>query len=221
VILPDGGLERSQQVFSDLNRTVLKTSKSLDILYDHRSPLNRITNACVEQVKLFKGRIDKERVSLSIRAADFATLSGVQRANEQLLGELHEGISDADYKNSEALAIEFWESVTTLVDPWDGISTGIVRPADARVDYLSSYALAMWAIGAVGQTVMAEADARGTKWTPLLADLKSVDWRKVNPEWQGICMQGTDVITRVTTRRAMADMLRWKVGLGDRPAAVV
>lgn len=60
VVLPDGGLERSQQIFSDLNRTVHKTSKSLDILYDHRLPINRITMACTEEVDLFRQRIDKE-----------------------------------------------------------------------------------------------------------------------------------------------------------------
>ena len=31
------------QIFSDLNRTVHKTSKSLDILYDHRLPINQIS----------------------------------------------------------------------------------------------------------------------------------------------------------------------------------
>ena len=86
VVLPDGGLERSQQIFSDLNRTVRKTSKSLDILFDHRLPINRITMACLEGVPLFEDRIDKERVSLSVRSPKFATLSGLQQANIQFLG---------------------------------------------------------------------------------------------------------------------------------------
>lgn len=217
VILPDGGLERSQQVFSDLNRTVQKTSKSLDILFDHRSPINRITNACVESVPLFKGKIDKERVSVSARAAFFATLSGVQAANTQLLGALEESISDVDYKKAEEIAIEFWEHVTTVVEPWTEIASGVVRPADARVNYLSSYALALQGVGSVGHTAI---DAGGD-WKSRLGALKSVDWRKANPEWQGICMLGTDVITRVPTRKATAELLRWKVGLGARPNRVV
>jgi hypothetical protein len=47
--------------------------------------------------------------------------------------------------------------------------------------------------------------------------LREVDWLKTNPEWQGICMQGGDVITRSTTRKATANLLRWKIGLGDKP----
>ena len=36
-----------------------------------------------------------------------------------------------------------------------------------------------------------------------------------------IRMLGGEVITRGPTRRAMADFLRWKVGLGEKPAAVL
>lgn len=148
VILPDRGLDRSQQIFSDLNRTVQKTSKSLDILFDHRVPLNRITNACVDRVRLFKGKTDKERVSLALRSADFATLSGVQNANAQLLADLADRIEDdTEYSRVEDLTIDFWEYVTPLVTPWAEIAGDRMRPADARTDYLSSYALALWAVG--------------------------------------------------------------------------
>lgn len=217
VILPDGGLERCQQIFSDLNRTVQKTSKSLDILFDHRLPINRITTACVDRVPLFKDRIDKEHVSLSIRSASFATLSGVQAANSQLLGDIPEGIDDAGYQKCEDLAVEFWEHVTGVVDPWEEVADGSVTPAEARGDYLSSYALALFAIGATGHSAM----KAGGDWRSRLDALKSVDWRKTNPEWQGICMLGFDVITRVPTRKATADLLRWKIGLGAEPTPVV
>jgi DNA sulfur modification protein DndB len=215
VILPNGGLERSQQVFSDLNRTVQKTSKSLDILFDHRLPINRITNACVGSVPLFKGRTDKERVSLSIRAAQFATLSAVQAANTQLFGGvgIPEDVSDEEYKQLEGVAVEFWEYVTGLVTPWEEIAGGTIKPADARVDYLSSYALALSAVASAGHSAMKAPD----DWKRRMGPLREVDWLKTNPEWQGICMQGGEIITRSTTRKAAADLLRWKIGLGEEP----
>lgn len=217
VILPDGGLERSQQIFSDLNRTVQKTSKSLDILFDHRLPINGITMACVDRVPLFKGRVDKEHVSLSVRSAYFATLSGVQAANFQLLGDIPESIDDAAYQKLEDLAVEFWEHMTTVIDPWEDIADGSTTPAEARADYVSSYALALFAVGAAGHTAI----KAGGDWKSRLDALKSVDWLKSNSEWQGICMLNNDVITRVPTRKATADLLRWKIGLGAQPAAVV
>lgn len=218
VILPDGGLERAQQIFSDLNRTVQKTSKSLDILFDHREPLNVITNACVERVRLFNGRTDKEKVSLSARSTHFATLSGVQAANKQLLADLGTlKLDDESLKKCEDVAAEFWEHAATVVEPWGDIALGRVKPPDARQLYVSSYGLALWAIGAVGHTVL----AAGGDWRAKLDGLKTVDWKKSNPDWQGICMQGSELVTRTTTRKATADYLRWKLGLGNRPHSVV
>ena len=59
--MPDDGLERSHRIFSDFNRTVHKTSKSLDVLFDRRLPINEITMNCLQEVPLFEDRIDKAR----------------------------------------------------------------------------------------------------------------------------------------------------------------
>ncbi len=224
VILPKLDLERSQQVFSDLNRTVQKTSKSLDILFDHRLPINGITMGVMKRVPLFRGRTDKEHVSLSLRSGDFTTLSALQAANRQLLpavdqfAKLEDSSADYDWAPLEDLAVEFWEHVTGLVEPWDQIADGSVKPAMARVEYLSSYALALWAIGSVGHAAGVKI---GGDWKARLAPLKAVDWRKTNPEWQGICMSNGEVITRTPTRKATADQLKWKLGAGPQPKAVV
>jgi DNA sulfur modification protein DndB len=213
VILPDDGLERSQQIFSDLNRTVQKTSKSIDILFDHRSPINRITNECVARVPLFRDRTDKERVSLSVRSSSFATLSGVQAANSALLDHVSVDDLEASYDTHLAVAVEFWEHVTALVDPWSKIATGLVRPAEARAVYLSSYAIVLAAVGAVGSSAL----QAGGDWKSALSPLKNVDFTKTNREWQGYCMIGDEVVTRVTTRTGMANLLRFFVGLGAKP----
>jgi len=221
VILRDGGLERSQQIFSDLNRTVQKTSKSLDILFDHRSPINRITNICVDRVALFKSRTDKERVSLSARSSDFTTLSALQSANSQLLGEPDAKTSEADYHRFEELAIAFWEHVTTLVKPWSNIADGTIKPPKAREDYLSSYALILWAVAAAGRAAVDHAIINKTSWESVLQPLATIDWRKKNRAWQHIGMVEDEVITRVSTRRATAAFLTWKLGLGPKPSGAV
>ena len=222
VVLPDGGLERSQQIFSDLNRTVHKTSKSLDILFDHRLPINRITMACVEGVPLFKDRIDKERVSLSVRSAKFATLSGLQQANVQLLGNLREDLSEAKVEELRSLAIDFWTGLTDLIVPWRGILEGDTKPQQARQVFVSSYALSLWALGFAGGAARAAHENSDSSWTEILDRLAGIDWRKSNPDWQGICMAETEVVTRAPTRRATAKYIMWKLGLEtERPASVI
>ena len=218
VVLPDGGLERSQQIFSDLNRTVHKTSKSLDILYDHRLPINRITMACTKQVDMFRRRIDKERVSLSIRSPKFATLSGLQQANVQLLGNIPEKTDKDHEEYLTAATVDYWNRLTDLVEPWADIRDGDIKPQEARQEYVSSYALTLWALGAIGKAAMES----GSEWPGVLDDLVAVDWLKTNPDWQGICMAVNEVVTRMPTRRATAEYIKWKIGLTDiRPPSVI
>ena len=72
---------------------------------------------------------------------------------------------------------------------------------------------------------------RGPSTTPLptftrrldvLDGLREIDWRKANSDWQGICMVGNEVVTRVPTRRATANYIKWKLGLeAERPAPVI
>jgi DNA sulfur modification protein DndB len=218
VLIPNRDLKRSQQMFSDLNRTVHKTSKSLDILYDHRDPLNRITLAVIEQVPLFKGRVDKDAVSLSPKSRHFATLSGLYAANEQLLGEQDEDISDPQFAALRQFAIEFWKELCEVIIEWDRIVEGDLKPHEARTEFVSSYALALYALGSLGHTLK---NSHPNDWKQQLQGLTNVDWRKSNKEWQRICMLGSEVITRQPTRLATAQFLKWKLGLGEKPKTVL
>ncbi len=211
IVMADAGLERSQQIFSDLNRTVLKTSRSLDILFDHRSPVNRIATHVVNNVRLFKGKVDKERVSLSAQSPLFATLNGVQQAVAQMVPE---NIKEEDVARYQTLITDFWEYATTVIEPWQQIANGTMKPAEARVDYISSYQMTVSALGAVGAALF----QKSGDWKKGLDNLKKVDWKKSNKDWQGLVMIGNEVVTRVTTRKALADFLKWKAGVnGQRP----
>lgn len=218
VLFPHLDTERAQQMFSDLNRTVRKTSKSLDILYDHRDPLNRITLSVIDEVPLFKDSVDKDAVSLSANSRRFATLSAVYAANEQLVGKLDEGIDPAEFDALESFAIEYWRALTDFIPEWNAIAAKRLKAHDARAEYISSHALALHALGALGHEVR---EQHGASWEPALAKIVGVDWRKTNDDWQGICMINAEVVTRGPTRRATAQYLKWKLGLGEKPNTVL
>ena len=180
--------------------------------------MNRLTNGVADRVPLFRDKVDKERVSLSLRSKPFTTLSALRAANRQLVGELKEGQStDADVRQAEDLAVEFWDFVTDMVKPWAAVADGSLDPSEARQDYISSYALILWAVAAAGRTAMQIHD----DWKPAVKKLANVDWLKLNPEWQGICMAGDEIVTRQPTRKAAADLLRWKMDLGQAPDPVL
>lgn len=213
VLLPEEDLDRNQQIFSDLNRTVQKTSRSLDILYDHRDPVNQVVLAVTGAVPLFHGRVDKDRVSLAARSPKFATLSALYDANAQLLGSL-ESKSELEMEEAEALAITYWKALSDAIPQWQQIRDNELKPAEARAEYVNAHAVAFHALGTTGRRLMKKYPDQAD-WSVQLGKLGAVDWSKTNPEWQGIVLLGGDVITRRQTRAAFADLLSWHLGLID------
>jgi DNA sulfur modification protein DndB len=48
LLFPYENRSRTQQRFSDLNGTAVETSKSLDVLFDHRDIISRVTTAVID-----------------------------------------------------------------------------------------------------------------------------------------------------------------------------
>ena len=86
LLFPYENRERVQQMFSDLNRFVVKTSRSLDILFDKRDILSKVTLEVSERVTAFRGMVDKDAVhSLPARSEKMFSLAALYDANEELL----------------------------------------------------------------------------------------------------------------------------------------
>jgi len=215
VLFPEENIERNQQMFSDLNRTVQKTSRSLDILYDHRDPMNRVTLAVADTVPVFKGKVEKERVSISARSPRFVTISALYDAHIQLLGKPKDEEVDEDRERElEQIAVEFWNAVMENIPEWEAIRDGNLRPPEARAEFVHSHAVAFWALAATGRELMRQYPDEAS-WKARLQHLSKIDWLRTNQDWQGIMMLGTDIITRRQTREAMARYIEWHLGLLD------
>jgi len=85
LLFPYEKISRVQQMFTDLNKNVVKPSKSLNILYDHRDVIAGSVRAAVEQVAVFQGLVDKDAQSLSVRSEYLFTLTAIYDATEELL----------------------------------------------------------------------------------------------------------------------------------------
>jgi DNA sulfur modification protein DndB len=211
VLFPFESLEKAQQDFSDLNRTAQKTSRSLDILYDYRDPVNRVTLLIENEVPLFTDRIEKDAISLSIKSGRFVTLSALYDANKQFLGE----IDAEDVEEATERAAKFWNAVSEAMPEWRKVLADETKPQDVRTYYISSHGVVFWALGGAGRALL-QTYPDEDEWTFKLKEaLGDIDWRKANKEWQGRVMLGSDILARRQTRQAMTDYLLWKVGLMD------
>ncbi len=206
VLFPWEDLDRMQQMFSDLNRTARKTSKSLDILYNHRDLMSQVALVVIERVDAFKGLVDKDRVSLPLRAPKLFTLGSLYDATAALLGSVVEENLD----NKTNLAIEFWDTVAENLLEWNRVKSGDLKPLELRQEFIHTHAVVLWAIGAMGQTLIS---ADPGEWKTKLRELRSFDWRRTNKEWQGVAMSGPDVVNRRQSRMDTASLLKVKMGL--------
>ncbi|HUG71746.1 MAG TPA: DNA sulfur modification protein DndB [Pirellulaceae bacterium] len=212
VLFPYEDINRVQQIFSDLNRTAKPTSKSLNILFNHRDDAAQVTLSVIENVPTFRDLTEKDKQSLSQRSPRLFTLAGVHDANLALLGS----VSSETKAEKEKLAIEYWTALTAQFPIWRRCSpnAGDLKAKDVRTDYIHCQSVVLWALGSLGQTLLMH---RKDDWKEVLSSLRAIRWERTNVEWQRIAMIGTQVINRRTNREDTASFIKKKLGLPLTP----
>lgn len=210
LLFPMEDLNRLQQMFSDLNRFAHKTSKSLDILYDHRDNLSALTMDVAEQVPVFTGMIDKEKMSIPLRSPKLLTLSALYDANAELLGDQIEKPGSGEFKKKLAVAIDYWTEVAKVIPDWQRVKDGSLQAPALRQEKINTHGVVLRALGGVGDALL---EYHQDDWRERLAGLKSIDWRKavgsrVNPVWDNVCIVAGSVVSNRQARKATAAVLK-------------
>ncbi len=208
LLFPYESRERVQQMFSDLNRFVVKTSKSLDILYDKRDPKAQVTLEISERVPVFHGMVDKDAVSLPARSPKLFNLSSLYDANEELLKNVADG--EASHDHLIKVAAEYWTAVSKAMPDWTKVKNGDLRAIDLRQEKISSHAVVLRALGAAGADLM-QADPQG--WKNRLLDLVEIDWSKKNTDWDNVCIVANSVVSNRQARAATKAYIKQRLGL--------
>lgn len=187
VFFLDLGLQRSQQIFADLNRYALRPSMSLNVLYDHRDPWAQLVNDLVETIPVFNGFTEKERTSLSNRSSKIFTLSGIYQATRELM------INHKDKSLNEQveLAGEFWNEVDKYIHEWQLARQGKLSGQELRRGYVCGHTIALTALGRAGASLFDETQG---DWKKRLAALSTIDWNRSNKlVWERRVMAGDKI----------------------------
>jgi DNA sulfur modification protein DndB len=206
LLFPYETRERVQQMFSDLNRFVAKTSKSLDILYDKRDPLSFVTLDVCEKVSAFQGMVEKDSVSLPVRSAKLFTLASLYDANKELLGEIQD--DDATIQSMVVTAVDYWNEVAKHIPLWMKVKNNDMRAIEFRQENISSHSVVVRAIGAVGGELLKLPD-----WRERVQALELIDWSKKNRDWENVCIVANSVVSNRQARSATKAYLKHKLGL--------
>lgn len=182
VIFADRGLERSQQMFADLNMNAVRPSNSLNILYDKRDPLAGLSVEVFRQVPFFNRFLELEKKSLSNRTTKLYTLSSLQQAHEWMVGPAGDrfGASTLDK------VVRFWNSLYDIMDDWQRLDGGSLNAHDLRQNTVHSHGVLLQSFGVLGGALI---DAFPETWAEKLQSLSSLDWSRRNAAlWEGKVM---------------------------------
>lgn len=183
VIFVDQGLQRSQQLFADLNRYVVRPTPSLSILYDHRDPLAQLALEVADTVTVFKGMTEKARATISNRSTKLFTLSSIFNANCELLGKTK---AKTITQREKSLVINFWNDVARQVPEWQLAAEKKVSPCELRRDYIHAHGIALRALARAGVDIVFQPTS---SWKKILPRLKGLDWSRSNARlWESRAM---------------------------------
>ncbi len=206
--------DRLQQMFSDLNRFVQQTSKSLGMLYDRRDNLSALTMELAEQVDVFRDMVDKEKITIPRRSTKLFTISALYEANEELLGKKIAEQGSPAYAEILKRAVEYWTELSKIIGDWQKVKNGEFSAAELRQEKINTHAVVLRALGGVGRTLLAKYPE---DWPTKLRLLKNIDWRKsvdssANPLWDAVCITAGSVVSNRQARAATLGVLLREIG---------
>ena len=207
VMFADRGLERSQQMFADLNKNAVRPSGSLNVLFDHRDPLARLSARVLSEIEFFRRFTDLERSSISNRSTSLYTLSSLNRANGWLAGKGAVRFGE----DTVGLVVEFWSEVYNQMRDWQRLDAGTLTAWDLRQKTVHAHGVLLQGLGLMGGRLLKE---RPTDWRSALGQLTTVDWSRRNATlWSGRVMNGSRMNGQMRAVQLGANVLCRTVGL--------
>lgn len=175
VFFADAGLDRSQQIFTDLNKHAVKTSNAIAELYDSRDPLAVITRNVVSSVPFLDMFTDKEVDNLGKYSSNLFSLNTFYKANKKILEKV------VPNSEAEAFLVKFWTLTAQNITQWGELERKEISKIDLREKYIATQAVVILALGRVGATLY-----QNHAYTPaeILSGLQTVNWRRNAPHWK-------------------------------------
>ncbi len=175
----DEGLQRSQQMFADLNKHAVRPSDSISTLYDFRDSLSNLARFLSKEVEVFARMTEMEKSSISNRSSKLFTLSSIKNASKSLL---RKGSKVLVSEEDKALAADFWTEVTQNMPDWVKAKNKEVVTYELREQYIHAHGVMLQAMGNIGADLLSDYESN---WKEKLTLLSKIDWARQNKDWEG------------------------------------
>lgn len=203
----DEGLQRSQQMFADLNKHAVRPSDSISTLFDHRDQLSDLARYLVKNVGIFSRMTELEKSSLSNRSSKLFTLSAIKNASKVLLKKGKHDHVALDEKN---LAAEYWHEVSQNMPDWLRAKNKELSTAELRDNYIHAHGVMLQAMGIVGADLIVR---QPQEWKRVLQNLRTIDWDRANKAWEGRAMVHGRISKATTNVQLTANLIKKSLGV--------
>lgn len=176
VFYEDRGLERSQQMFTDLNKHAVKTSNSIAELYDSRDEIAVVTRSVIEKIPFLNEYTDKEKDILGKYSSCLFTLNTFYNANKRILQK--KKVTEMD----EKFLISYWECVVDNIHLWRDLVNREITKSELREKYVVSQVIILQAIALIGREIYI---GKGIDMKVVCEKFQMVDWSRGAKIWKG------------------------------------
>lgn len=205
------GLKYSQQMFTDLNKHAVKPSNSLNIFYDHRDGLARLTVKVANTVPIFKDKIDFEKATLSLNSKKLFTLNNLYQAVKALLGNSK---STRLTDKEEKICIEYWEEVTSHIKEWRLLLEEKISITDLKRNFIHAHGVTLQALGIIGYELLTK---HPLEWRSKLSMLEKIDFNRANKLWERRAIINGRICKSYTNIILTANLIKRYLGLELSP----
>lgn len=174
VFFEDQGLERSQQMFTDLNKHAVKTSNSIAELYDSRDSLAVVTRTVISKIKFLNTFTDKEKDILGKYSSNLFTLSAFYNANKRIIRST--SVTD----EVETFLLRYWDCVCQNILPWKELYNREISKVDLRENYIVTQAVIIQVLGRLGNYFFINQEC---DFEVYLKKLQQINWKRDCKDW--------------------------------------
>lgn len=197
VFFADKGLERSQQMFTDLNKYAVKPSKSQSTFYDSKDPLSKLSRSIIENNSFLKNYTDVENDSLGKFSAKLFTLNSFYTANKKIVG------SQKIDENNSSFCEKFWELVVSNIIEWKQLENKELTKKALREEYIITQNVVLYALGSLGNYFL----KNNIDMKIYLRNLQKINWLRTNPDWS----KRTIINGRISTKNQSIKLTYLKI----------
>lgn len=202
VFFRDEGLHRSQQMFADLNKHAVKSTKSLSTLYDNRDEFSNAVKRVISSVTFLDKYVDKENDTLGKNSFKLFTLANFSKASKRIIKE------DIISNDTITFLTEYWGLIFSQITEWELMENKELTKCSLREDYILTLAVTMNAFGRLGRYVFEHRESMKS-----LNNLQNIDWSRANKDWKNraIDERGKIVNTEAAVIK-ICNYIKYKLG---------